>query len=186
MTTDEPNATSSVFTFRPLRREDMPLMFRWLYTPHVARWWWSDQAPTVEDLEVKYLPRILGEDPTDCYVIVENGREIGYIQTYVIANHPEYAALVNVAERAAGIDLFIGEPDRVHRGLGPQLLHDFMRDIVFAAPDVESCIIGPAISNASAIRAYEKAGFNYLKTINVPDEDEPERLLRVWRREILG
>ncbi len=61
-----------------------------------------------------------------------------------------------------------------------------MRTVVFARLDVESCIIGPAMSNASAIRAYEKAGFTYLKTIVVPDEEEPERLLRIWRSEILG
>ena len=115
-----------------------------------------------------------GEDPTDCFVIVEDGRDIGYIQSYVIADHPEYAELVDVEERAAGIDLFIGEPDRVHRGLGPPLLRQFLQDVVFAKYDVESCIIGPSVKNTSAIRAYEKAGFSYFKTINVPDEDDPE------------
>ncbi|MGA7669402.1 MAG: GNAT family N-acetyltransferase [Nitrolancea sp.] len=174
------------FTFRPLQRDDMPLMHRWLYVPHVAEWWWTDQEPTAEDLEEKYLPRIHGEDPTDCYVIVEDGRDIGYIQSYVIANHPEYAELVDVEERAAGIDLFIGEPDRVHRGLGPPLLRQFLRDVVFANYDVESCIIGPSVKNTSAIHAYEKAGFSYFKTINVPDEDDPEYLLRIWREELLG
>jgi len=174
------------FTFRPLQRDDMSLMHRWLYVPHVAEWWWTDQEPTAEDLEEKYLPRIHGEDPTDCYVIVEDGRDIGYIQSYVIANHPEYAELVDVEERAAGIDLFIGEPDRVHRGLGPPLLRQFLRDVVFANYDVESCIIGPSVKNTSAIRAYEKAGFSFFKTINVPDEDDPEYLLRIWREELLG
>lgn len=178
-----PNTGS--ITFRPLQRLDMPLMHRWLYTPHVAKWWWTDQAPSAEALEEKYLPRITGKDPTDCYVIIENGRDIGYIQTYVIADHPEYDELVDVPERAAGLDLFIGEPDRVHRGLGFQILVEFMRTIVFAEPSAESCIIGPAVSNTRAIRCYEKAGFAFLKTIEVPDEEEPERLMRIWRHEIV-
>lgn len=172
-------------TFRPLKRRDMPLMHRWLYTPHVAKWWWPDQAPSAAALEQKYLPRIAGDEPTDCYIIQEDGRDIGYIQTYVIADHPDYDVLVGVAERAAGIDIFIGEPDRVHRGLGSGILRIFMRTIVFADPSVESCIIGPAVSNMSAIRCYEKAGFTFLKTIDVPDEEEPEQLMRIWRQEII-
>ena len=161
-------------------------MHHWLYVPHVAEWWGDDQKPNAEDLEAKYFPRISGEQPTDCFVIVEDGRDIGYIQSYVISDHPEYAAVVDVKERAAGIDLFIGEPDRVHQGLGVPILRQFMRDVVFTRYDVESCIIGPSIKNTSAIRAYEKAGFVYLKTIDVPDEDDPEYLLRIWRDEVTG
>lgn len=164
----------------------MPLMHRWLYTPHVAKWWWTDQAPTAEDLEKKYLPRILGDEPTRCYIIVEGGRDIGYIQTYLIGDYPDYAEEVGVAERAAGIDLFIGELDRAYRGLGPRSLRQFMREIVFADPEVESCIIDPSVSNTSAIRAYEKAGFTYLKTVDITGEDEPEYILRIWRHELSG
>ncbi len=169
------------FSFRPLKPDDMPLMHRWLHTPHVAEWWADEQEQTVEALEAKYLPRILGEDPTDCYVIFEEDREIGFIQCYVIDDHPEYALAVDVPERTAGIDLFIGEPDRVHRGRGPAILRQFMRDVVFTNYDVTSCIIGPSVKNTSAIRAYEKAGFRYLKTIDIPGEDEPEFLMRIWR-----
>lgn len=171
-------------TFRPLERGDFPLMQRWLNTPHVVRWW-DKPGPALEEVESKYLPRILGEELTDCYVVLEDGREIGYVQTYIIADHPEYHKLVDVPERAAGLDVFIGELDCVHRGLGPHLLREFMRTIVFDEPGVESCIIGPAMSNASAIRAYEKAGFRHLKTIMIPDEEEPERLMRIWRSEIV-
>ena len=170
--------------FRPLVRTDLPLMQRWLTTPHVLEWW-GKRVLTLEQVEARYLPRILGKDPTDCYLVVEGDRDIGFIQTYNIADYPEYDALVNVEERANGLDLFIGEPDRIYRGLGPQILRDFMRAVVFVRRDVASCIIGPAMSNSRAIRAYQKAGFTYLKTIVVPDEDEPEILMRIWRWEIM-
>lgn len=171
-------------TFRPLEINDFPLLQEWLNVPHVLEWW-DKPGPTLEEVEAKYRPCVTGDEPTACYLILEAGRKIGFIQTYIIADHPEYSVLVDVDERAAGLDLFIGETDRVHRGLGPQILREFMRTVVFAVPNVESCIIGPAVSNASAIRAYEKAGFVYLKTIDVPDEDEPERLMRIWRSEIV-
>ena len=53
-------------------------------------------------------------------------------------------------------------------------------------PDVTCCVIGPAASNAIAIRAYEKAGFRHLNTIVVPGEDEPEYLMRATPEDVAG
>ena len=38
--------------------------------------------------------------------------------------------------------------------------------------------------NAIAIRAYEKAGFRYFKTIRLPDEDAPEYLMHIIPAEL--
>ncbi|HEX3722640.1 MAG TPA: GNAT family N-acetyltransferase, partial [Nitrolancea sp.] len=113
-------------------------------------------------------------------------RPIGYIQIYLIEDYPDYAQFVGADEQAAGVDLFIGEIDCIHRGLGPVLLKRFLCDLVFVRPDVTSCVIGPAISNVIAIRAYEKAGFRYFKTASIPDEDEPEYLMRIGRDAVLA
>ena len=50
---------------------------------------------------------------------------------------------------------------------------------------VDSCIIGPAQNNHAAIRAYEKAGFKYLKTVSIPGELEPEYLMRIGREDCM-
>ncbi|MBI4642138.1 MAG: GNAT family N-acetyltransferase [Candidatus Tectomicrobia bacterium] len=81
--------------------------------------------------------------------------------------------------------MFIGEADYIHKGLGSSILRTFLREIVFATSDAVSCIIGPEPKNKVAIRAYEKAGFSYLKTIQIPDEEEPEYLMRIERADIL-
>ncbi len=85
---------------------------------------------------------------------------------------------------AAGIDLFIGEPDLVGKGHGPALIRAFLRDVVFQTYDVAECVIGPSIKNVSAIRAYEKAGFRFFKDAVVPDEPDPEHLMRIRRDEV--
>ncbi|HLZ72359.1 MAG TPA: GNAT family N-acetyltransferase [Dehalococcoidia bacterium] len=169
--------------FRPLQADDLPRMYRWINTPHVARWW--DAAPSLAAVEAEYLPRITDSGPTQCYAILLAGEPAGFIQTYLIDDHPEYAAAVEVERGAAGVDLFIGEAEHVHRGLGALVLRRFLRDVVFARAGAEACIIGPAASNASAIRAYEKAGFRYLKSVRVPGEAEPEYLMRITRAEAL-
>src|SRR5262249_11369177 len=160
-------------TFRPLAYDDLPLMVRWLNTPHVREWWRHDPS-TLEEAVAKCAPRIEGREATAAYVILCDERPIGYIQVYRIADWPEYARAVAVEEGAAGADLFIGEAGHVHRGLGAPILHAFLREVVFAMPGVICCVVGPAASNASAIRAYEKAGFRHVKTVVVPGEDEPE------------
>ena len=185
MPSQQSSVNPDAITFRPLTRHDFPLLQRWLNTPHVLEWW-DKPGPTLDEVEEKYLPRIEGNDPTQSYIVECAARPIGYIQRYLIDNYPDYAQYVGIEERAAGIDLFIGEVDCIHRGLGPVLLIRFLRDIVFVDSGVSSCVIGPAISNAIAIRAYEKAGFTYFKTASIPDEDEPEYLMRIGRESALA
>ena len=52
----------------------------------------------------------------------------------------------------AGIDLFIGEVQFHHRGLGAPIIRQFLNDIVFSDPAVESCIIGCAIQPRGSSR----------------------------------
>jgi RimJ/RimL family protein N-acetyltransferase len=171
-----PDAPARI-TFRSLTYADLPLLVRWLNTPHVREWWQHDPR-TLEEAIEKYTPLIEGTEPTSAYIILYDERPIGYIQAYKIADWPEYASAIEVEEGAAGVDLFIGE-EYAHRGLGAPILRAFLRDIVFAMPGVACCVIGPSASNATAIRAYEKAGFRHLKTVAVPGEEEPEYLMRI-------
>ena len=118
-----------------------------------------------------------GDDPTDLYVIQLDGRPIGVIQSYRVDDHPEYAAQLALGRPAVGINLFIGEPELIGRGHGPALIPAFLRDVAFPRYGVELCVIGPTVSNVAAIRAYEKAGFRFLKTYREPDSREQEHYL---------
>ena len=172
--------------FRPLRTSDLPLMRRWLTADHVRRWWDPDKDWTDETVAQEYAPMIEGTESTAPFAITYDGVDIRYIQTSKIADHPGYARHVAVDEDAAGVDLFIGEPDYLHRELGAHIVRTFLRDIVFGFGDAVSCVIGPEPANTAAIRAYRKAGFRYLKTIQVPDESSPEYLMRIAREDVSG
>jgi RimJ/RimL family protein N-acetyltransferase len=99
------------------------------------------------------------------------------IQSYVVDDDPDYAAQVALGRAAIGIDLFIGEPELIGRAHGPALIRAFLRDVAFPRYGVDLCVIGPTRSNAAAIRAYEKAGFRFLKIYLEPDSREPEHYL---------
>jgi aminoglycoside 6'-N-acetyltransferase len=171
-------ADDSQISFRPLALDDFELMRRWLNEDFVARWWpgW----PSLEQVRAKYAPRINGAEPTRCFIVEIDAVPGAFIQCYYIRDWPDYA-IGEVAANAAGIDLFIAERECAYRGLGPRLIREFLHRVVFAEYEVDSCIIGPAQNNAAAIRAYEKAGFTYLKTVSIPGELEPAYLMRISR-----
>ena len=154
----------------------------------MSRWWADPPRETYPDDELdKYRRRITGDDddPTLIFCIRLRGRPIGFIQSYRIDDYDDYGRSLALDVPAAGIDLFIGEPDLVGKGHGPALIRAFLRDVVFTTYDVAECVIGPSIKNLRAIRAYEKAGFRFFKDARVPDEPDPEHLMRIRRDEVL-
>jgi RimJ/RimL family protein N-acetyltransferase len=143
--------------FRPLGRDDLGLMHGWLQRPHVRRWW--DDHASYEDIAEHYLPAIEGRRAVDLYLILLDGRPVGFIQAYLLADHPDFAALVGLGAGVAGVDLFVGEEELTRKGLGTEVLRAFVRDVVFAEPGTTACIADPDVRNTASIRAFEKAGF---------------------------
>jgi len=175
------NLSTSGISFRQLTENDLPTMHRWVNTPYVREWW--DRLPALEDVAKKYGPRIAGKEPTRAFIIEFGERPIGYIQTYRIADYPDYARHLGTGNDAAGVDLFVGEPDAVPHRFGSVALREFLRVVVFADDSVTECVIGPETGNRRSIRSYEKAGFRYWKSVEIPGERAPEYLMRMTRAE---
>jgi RimJ/RimL family protein N-acetyltransferase len=173
-----PHATT--LGFRRLLLSDLPLMHRWRRADFVMQFY-ARKRYSYEELVAHYAPRVTGEAPTQSYIATCMGTPIGYIQTYRIEDYPEYSRCLQIDGNAAGVDLFIGEADFLNRGLGSQILARFLREVVFADDWPSCCVVGPDPGNRRAIRASEKAGFRYLKTVEVPGEDQPEYLMCIGR-----
>jgi RimJ/RimL family protein N-acetyltransferase len=172
------------YTFTPLREEHFDTARRWLLEPHVRRWW--DEDPMDTDYPESVLDRwrrsVRGEIPTDRFLIRIDGRPVGQIQSYRVADHPAYAAEIDIGEPAIAIDLFIGERALIGKGHGPALIAAFLRDVAFPRYGIDYCVIGPAAENVAAIRAYEKAGFRRLKDYREEDTRAPMHVLLDLRR----
>jgi aminoglycoside 6'-N-acetyltransferase len=164
--------------FAPLTAGDLPQMFEWLRRPHVARWW-PGEAETYEQVVAHYLPAIEGRDPSDNYLIVVDDRPIGMIQTYLVADYPEWEEILHVGPGVAGVDLFMGEEDAIGRGLGPQVLRAFIAEVVFARDATHAVVAGIEPENPRSLRAFEKVGFHF--AFDYEEEGRPHRLLRLDR-----
>ncbi|MGQ7296006.1 phosphoserine phosphatase SerB [Quadrisphaera sp. KR29] len=147
---------------RPLRREDLPLLGRWLDEPRVARWW--PDAHTPEDLERDYGPGIDGTDPISlALALTAGGRPFGFVQTYRYDDEPasraELEALLPVPPGALGVDYLIGEPDLQGRGLGAAVVAAAVAEGFVRHPDAPEVLVAVAAGNRASWRALEKAGF---------------------------
>jgi len=161
--------------FTPLREEDVLLVERWLKEEHVARWW---REPVEEAIE-KRCAGIEGRSSTRQFLIVLDGRPAGMIQTYRVEDHPDWRRIVRVGNDVAGVDLLIGEPDLVGRGLGPAVLTEFVWSVVFADSEIAAVVATVEEPNRRSWRAFEKAGFRHVR--GVEEDGLPHRLMRLDR-----
>lgn len=159
-------------TFTPLQESHFSLLLRWLEAPHVKTWWDQDIHWTPALIKEKYGDYVKGyklergiKKPLQAYVIYEDDQPLGYIQLYNAYDFPreDQIPLEGMPESLATIDIFIGEEDYVGRGFGSRIIQQFVRKYV--DPHYATCFVDPDTRNASAIRAYEKAGFKKVKTI---------------------
>lgn len=144
-------------SFRAMELDDLRLVHEWVQRPHVRRWW--SKHETYDEVRDTYAPAIEGSDPTDLYLVLLGRREVGLIQTYLVADYPEYASLIGRGEGTAGVDLFIADSELTGKGLGSEILRRFVAQIVFAEPTTRHCVAGPEAANVASVRAFEKAGF---------------------------
>ena len=176
---------SSNISFQKLEIKDLPLIHKWLNTPHVHQWYDRDKQNSLEEVEEEYTKYIKGVDPMSGYLVYFADKPIGYIQKYKIWDWPDFALALGYDKSTAAIDIFIGEEGFLGKGLGCETIKKFLREIVFAEEGIMTCLIDPEPENKRAIKSYEKAGFKYIKTLDVPPDPGLTYLMEI-RREDLG
>ena len=157
---------TGTFTFQPLIKSDLPLLFKWFAQPYIAALW---KEPTEwEKFEEKFAKRLRSTD-TFSFIAGVGDKTIGYIQYHLI-NDADRALFANVQlpVETVGLDLFIGEPSYLDKGYGTKLLRSFMEYVKKCRPLCKRIIIDPAPDNHRAIKCYEKVGFKVLGTYHTP------------------
>lgn len=128
---------------RPVREEDAPRLRAIHETPEVVRWWGEPDDGFPWD-----------EPGTTRLAIELDGRVVGMIQWGEEAD-PEF--------RHAWIDVFL-DPGVHGRGLGADAVGTLARHLLDAHGH-HRVTIDPAVENRAAVRAYEKAGFRPVGTL---------------------
>lgn len=173
-----PDRSDEQLSFRPMGREDLPQLQAWLAEPHVAEWW-DDATETIEGVEAKYAERVDGVHHVTPWVMEIDTKPVGFVQWYCVEDEADWYPGVDIPPGTVAIDLAIGDPAYLDRGLGHRLVLEFVHHVLRpAAPDSPEVWIDPDPRNVRAISAYQKAGFTDTG-IDLPDLDHPGRLRRL-------
>jgi RimJ/RimL family protein N-acetyltransferase len=149
-------------SFQPLEEQDLPLLYSWLQQPHVREFYHRKGVASWEETRRHYLQRLTPGWPTKCFLSCL-GTPVGYIQTYRIADYPEYAATIGETE-GISVDLFIGDMAYLGKGWGRLILMKFLHEIAFPMfPEEDVCWIYHEKLNHRALRASKAAGFRYVR-----------------------
>jgi RimJ/RimL family protein N-acetyltransferase len=148
----------SQINFRPLAESDFELMFRWFNLPHVQSFY-SLRDWTREEIREKLSPYLREEKGIKAFIITLGAIPIGYIQFYPVKDHPwkDQDLLPEIVQKAAGLDLFIGEKEFIGRGFGPSIIEFFLQQQIW--PDYDYCLADPDVRNEASLRLFEKTGF---------------------------
>jgi aminoglycoside 6'-N-acetyltransferase len=169
MTDPDELARDGEFAIRRMRDEpsDYALVIRWRNEPHVAEWWTTDDDPTPttpERVAEQYGPRTEDAEWVTSCIISLGDRPVGYVQFYPWDSEAETAGEMGIAVIAGsfGLDIFIGEPDVIDRGVGSRVVALLARHL-FEARDATAVALLTPVGNSRAHRAYEKAGFRKVR-----------------------
>jgi aminoglycoside 6'-N-acetyltransferase len=136
-------------TLRPFRREDdLPLLSTWLSRGHVARWWGEpDQV----------LDEFAARDRDTATLIVLADQPVGILCWQTPSRSElEAAGLADLPGDLIDVDILIGEPRALGRGVGPAaLLQLFERLSIAGVPLVG---LATSVANTRALAAFEQVG----------------------------
>lgn len=147
-----------MFTFTPLRPADLPRLRHWLMMPHVRAWWGDPEAG------IREIRRLMAADWAEPMLVAWQGRQIGYLQAYdAVSADPGGDPVPG----SFGIDLLIGEPSYVGKGLGTAFVGAYT-DRLLQGGRALRIVARPARGNHRAIRCLEGAGFHRLDAQDAP------------------
>ena len=150
---------SADYEFVPMTSADLPLIKRWLETPHV-REWWNDPAEQFE-----LVSGDLDHPDMAQFIVRSSERPFAYLQCYNLSAWNTGFGTQPTGTR--GLDQFIGEADMLGRGHGATFIRVFAERLL--ASGTPRVVIDPDLTNARAIRSYEKAGFVRDRLVDTPD-----------------
>lgn len=148
--------------------ENYQLMAKWLTDERVLEFYAGRDNPfDLEKVIATYQPMVVENDAVKPCLIYYENIKIGYLQYYSLDDLPETDKKKYCLEKTDNVyalDLFIGEPDYWHRGIGTKIL-TMAVNYIFEVLLASKIVIDPHIDNTRATRCYEKVGFEKVKVL---------------------
>ena len=159
---------------------DMNFLLHWLTNPQVVKCAYEEGAPwDMSKIIEEFAEKTEEGGSAIPYIIMYNGKEIGYLQYYPIKedsyvfNNSETFKMV---ENGYGIDIFIGEPELWNKGIG-SLAIGLIKDYLKNRMKTKILCVDPATDNARAVHFWQKVGFKPIDVIKNYDDKKNSILI---------
>ncbi|MFZ0072169.1 MAG: GNAT family N-acetyltransferase, partial [Xanthobacteraceae bacterium] len=101
--------------------------------------------------------------PSLSHLAILNGAPFAYLQCYRNVDYPEWGAIIDV-DGGVSVDLFIGDPACLRRGLGRLALGGYLRQVAFPSyPEETRAYISHELINTAALKCSQAVGFRPLR-----------------------
>jgi len=153
-------------SFAAVKDQDLALLYAWFQKPHIADLW---KEPHDWGLFHNKFSHQLTR--TDCFsfLVLDGDTPFGYIQYHQVNDEDRLLFPdITIPSSSIGIDLFIGEPDYLNKGLGTKFIKEFLTFVQKKEPLCHMILIDPACDNYRAIACYKKVGFRERGAYQVP------------------
>jgi aminoglycoside 6'-N-acetyltransferase len=147
-------------SIRPATGGDWDLIRRWLRLPEVQRWWGTAASTEAEVRLVMETPSAMAR------LITAGGIPIGYGHA-IDALHWGSGLPEAMQPGTWDIDVFVAAADWRGRGAGRRAV-ELIADEVFTTTLAPAVSVFTSIRNERAVRAYEKAGFRWVRIHDDP------------------
>lgn len=149
------------FAFRAVEKTDRALIHAWMTQKHVSEWIHGECLKrTLDDLDAFFLgassfQHWLGYDMDVpfCYLLTSDVKK---------DEDDECARFCKKSGRAITLDILIGDPKYLGRGLAHHVIQEFLLSQFQAVQEV---LIDPEVTNRRAVHVYEKAGFSIVEEL---------------------
>lgn len=153
-------STDTDVALTPFSSTEVSRLRYWLVAPHVAKWYPGPES----HVEWATNPPPGG----DRALITVRGQPVGYLRWLAVAREVlDSLGLHEIPAGSVDVDILIGEPEFVGRGIGPEALLLLLSRLRHQG-DVPLAGLTTSVQNISAQRAYSKVGFRILREYSPP------------------
>lgn len=148
-------------SFRRAQKRDVSTLTRWSHADHVR-----DVIGDAYDWD---WPAEVGASWQEVWIASVHDRDVGVL--IVLDAHQDPARYWGSVEPGTyAIDIWIGDPDALHRGYGTQMMH-FGLARAFDDHAAQRILLDPLVTNAPAIGFYRHLGFRDVGPRRFGDDD---------------
>lgn len=181
------NKATFRFNFKPALEVQRELIHAWLEQDYVSQWiHGSGLQDTLNGLEKFFQYQAEGRDLGRQCEITQHwiGYDGDHAFVYLLSSNvfkneaSDYARYSQSDGLAITLDIFIGNPSYVGKGLATQIIKEFLAS---QFSDVAEVFIDPEKANERAVHVYQKAGFHIVGEFLADWHPVPHYIMRLGK-----